>query len=154
MIFRNLTRSAADIALGRARKLLTWTSWAKELAESEIALRKSMEPGVCDVVRGKKILLMKRIAEDINWTDMSVFDEFCKGFKNVGNQPPSGIFALELRPASFSVEEFDGCAKFIRPALLGKVKSATVDQDLVELFKITQEESRSEQALDGRATFR
>ena len=27
-------------------------------------------------------MAMKRIAEDINWTDMSVFDEFCKGVQN------------------------------------------------------------------------
>ena len=41
-----------------------------------------------DVLSGKRILLLKSIARDLNWPDMAFFDELLEGFKLVGLQPP------------------------------------------------------------------
>ena len=152
VIFRNLTLGPGEIAMRRAQKLKDWLKVASKLAPLEKELHDSLEEGVAAVLKGKRILLLRHIAHDIKWQDMDVFDEMCQGFRIVGHQPASGIFALEPRPASISVEELDGVSKFVRPALLGKVKASPVDDDLKELFSITQEEALEKHWMKGPFT--
>eukprot|EP00435_Cladocopium_sp_Y103_P041572 s3385_g11.t1 len=56
---------------------------------------------------------------------------------------PSGVFGMEPRPQQISVEELWNSAKFIRPALLGKVRQSTLDDDRRELWKLTMDETTS-----------
>ena len=149
VIFRNLTEGLANVASRRANILKEWTGWAKELAGKERKLHSNLEKGVAAVLVGKRILLMKRIAQALEWPDIAVFDEMVQGFKIVGSQPPSGIFALEPRPACMSVEELESSAKFLRPALLGKVRSSAVDEDLVRLLEVTQDETQHKNWMVG-----
>ena len=149
VLFRNLTMQIGDIALRRARTLREWSAFAKDNANLERQLHASMEPGIAAVLKGKRILLMKHIAKQISWPDMSVFDEMVEGFGLVGSQPASGLFATEFRPASISKEELKSCAKFVRPALLGKVRSSEVSDDLRKLYDMTCEEATNKHWMNG-----
>ena len=95
-----------------------------ELQADEQSYQSSLDSGVRRVVRGKRLLLLERIASDIGWPDKSLFKELSEGFSIVGCQGPSGVFATELRPALSSVSHFEQSMKFMRPALIGKVKSS------------------------------
>ena len=130
-----------EIATRRAAKLKQWVSIAKNLEMEEAKLKRGMEPGVEAILRPKRILLWKAIAERMEWPDRQLFDEIVEGFKIVGLQEPSGAFSLEPRPPSFSPESLDDAVKFLRPAILGKVKSTAVDEDAPKLWEITCEES-------------
>lgn len=105
-----------------------------------------------EVLKDKRVLLLKRIAADIGWVDMQFFDELCDGFTLTGLQSPSGIFPLEPRPMEFSAEELNDAMRFLRPALLGKVKAASLDDDSKALWDMTIEEPQNKHWLNGPLT--
>ena len=59
----------------------------------------------------------------------------------VGNAAPSGVFDVELKPAELTVGKLLEDRKFMKPALLGKVKSTVVDDDHRELWAKTCQEA-------------
>ena len=124
VIFELLTVSPGIIAARRAERMKLWVSWARELDANEKVLKSGLEDGIRVILQSKRILLMKRIAEDMQWPDMQLFQDMVSGFDIVGLQEPSQVFDLEPRPQSISSEEFWEMSKFIRPALLGKVNSS------------------------------
>ncbi|CAJ1445413.1 unnamed protein product, partial [Effrenium voratum] len=129
------------IARERAATLKQWTQWARELAADEKKLFAQLDAGVANVLKGKRLLLLERIANSIGWPDTRLFAEMRAGFMIVGMQEPSGIFGLEPRPASYSVDELCSASKFLRPALLGKVRSAEDSDVAEELWQITLDEA-------------
>jgi hypothetical protein len=141
VVFEILSLGPAEIANRRTAKLKQWISLAKSLELEEAKLKKGMEPGVAAILRPKRILLWKSVAEQMEWPDHQLFKEIAEGFKIAGLQEPSGVFDLEPRPPSFSPESLDDAIKFLRPAILGKVKSASVDEDAQKLWDITCEEA-------------
>ena len=58
----------------------------------------NLEPVVGEVLKPKRALLLQRIAEDIKWPDVELFNQLREVFDLVGNQGPSVVFAADLRP--------------------------------------------------------
>lgn len=141
VIFEILSLGPVEIATRRAARLKHWVSVAKSLESEELKLKKNMEPGVEAILRPKRILLWKAIAEKMEWPDLHLFREVAEGFKIVGLQEPSGVFQLEPRPPSFSADSLHDAIMFLRPAISGKVKSSDVDDDARKLWDITCEEA-------------
>ena len=79
-LFNNLTWGHLRIINARAELLGRWLRRAKDLDSNESTLKNSLEPGVRDVLSGKRILLLKSIARDLNWPDRAFFDELLEGF--------------------------------------------------------------------------
>ena len=149
VLFDFLTLGPATIMKKRNALLNKWIGWAAEMNVQESHLKSSMEAGVREILKDKRVLLLKRIASDIGWVDMKFFDELCEGFRLTGLQEPSGVFPMEPRPMEFSPEELDDAMKFLRPALLGKVKSTSVNGDTALLWNLTLEEANNKHWLDG-----
>ena len=155
VLFDVVTLGPVAIMQRRNEKLNKWLTWAAELNVQEGELKSTMEPGVREILKDKRVLLLKRIAADIGWVDMHFFDELCEGFKLTGLQNPSGIFPLEPRPMEFSPAELDDAMRFLRPALLGKVKAssdASNGEDAKLLWDMTVEESNNKHWLEGPLT--
>ena len=49
----------------RLETLKRWKGYVGELEVSERELRESLEPGIRHVLRGKRLLLLRRIAEEL-----------------------------------------------------------------------------------------
>ena len=96
--------------------------WAEELDTQEKEHKQRLDPEVGRVLAPKRLLLLRKIADSLDWPDTHLFDEIDEGFKLIGIQDPSNIFGLEPRPPQSSEGELWANAKFIRPALIGKVK--------------------------------
>ena len=152
VLFDVVTLGPVAIMQKRNQKLNEWLTWAAEMTLQEEKLKATMEPGVREILKDKRVLLLKRIAADIGWVDMQFFDELCDGFTLTGLQSPSGIFPLEPRPMEFSTEELNDAMRFLRPALLGKVKAASLDDDSKALWDMTIEESQNKHWLNGPLT--
>ena len=135
-----LCNGPAWVVAWREQVLRQWSAWASELELEEVKLKASLEPGVAGVLKPKRVLLLKRIAESISWPDMAFFDELCAGFNLVGNQAPSGIFSTELRPAELTVAELKQRVQFMKPALLGKVRASECCEDALLLWDKTLKE--------------
>ena len=121
----------------RLEQLSKWRLWADELAQQEKALHLSLREGVAKVVAGKRILLMERIAGEIGWEDKELFTCLRTGFSLTGNQEKTGIFPDDFKPPSSRVEELMDRAKFVKPALWGKIRHEPLQSFSQELWDIT-----------------
>ena len=141
VLFDTLTKSLVDTMKHRLAKLQHWRSLAQQLEPAETKLRSSMDPCVRRVLGQKRVELMRRIASEIEWPDMSLFDDLAAGFKLTGYLERTGVFASDLKPAAMDHDEFWASAALRREALLEKVRCQK-DQDFAEeLWNMTMEES-------------
>lgn len=144
-----LTLSPVDLAKHRIITLKRWTSMATMLNSKEQELKQCMDPGVKSVMKHKRILLMRQIAEDMAWRDQTVFEEMTTGFRIVGAATTSNLFPMGLTAASISEAELMSDARFLKPALLGKVRSDGETEHGAELRRQTYEEAAEKGWLDG-----
>ena len=110
------------------------TGWADDLSAQEEALHSSLPEGVEKVVCNKRILLMAR---QIGWEDMALFGQLRTGFALTGNQEKTGIFPDDFKPPTCGVDELMDRAKFVKPALWGKMKNEALQSFSQELWDIT-----------------
>ena len=120
-IFNVLSLSKVETMRNRLTKIQTWRKWALELADQENELKSKLPQHVRNVMRGKRILLLKKLAyEVLDWPDKNLIDDLCSGFKLVGQAPATGVFRVQPRPGNISEEELMKQSKFLRPAIIGK----------------------------------
>ena len=141
-LFEALVKGPVWVTRHRVATLTKWLRWAVELEDLESELKESMEPEVRAVLGPKRLLLLSRIAEDLEWPDTDWLADTCRGFSVVGLQKPTGVFKKEPRPQERTAEDFANACKFIRPALLGKVRSGGVNEHSAELWQKTLDEVR------------
>ena len=95
VLFTTLTKGPLEIMKIRLAKLKLWKQWAAELQPEERALRSSMAPSVRKVLGNKRIALLRKVAESLEWPDTSVFGELTEGFRLTGYMQRTGIFTLD-----------------------------------------------------------
>ena len=152
VLFFILTTAPADVCNFRISKMKLWMSWAEELEAQEKEHKRRLDPEVGRILAPKRLLLLKKIACSLDWPDTSLFDEIDEGFRLTGIQSPSNVFGLEPRPPQSSEEELWASAKFIRPALIGKVKSSVLDAESQPLWDATMEEADNHHWMSGPHT--
>ena len=152
VIFKQLTLSPHELSAERLKKLQTWRSWATELRDQEKALKASLHPDVADILAPKRICLMKRVAHEMSWPDMGIFDELTEGFRLVGNGSKSGLFRQGVKLASMSEDGLMEAAKHLRPRLLDKVMCERHDENSDELRALTSKEAEEKKWLHGPFT--
>ena len=148
-LFEHLTRSPMDIVKMRIQKLTLWTTWARDLAKDEATYKSTLDPRVRAVLGSKRLLLMQKVAEDIGWPDRDLFKELAMGFRFVGNATKSNIFQQGLKAASISEEQLMRDAKFLKPALLGKIRANGGGEHAKELYDVTLAEAAEKAWLKG-----
>ena len=139
-LFEHVTKSPVEIVRLRIQKLKLWTSWAAELAVAEKALKEKCNPVVKAVLGTKRLLLMERVASSIGWPDGELFKEMADGFRLVGNATKSNVFQPGIKAASMSEQQLMKDAKFLKPALLGKIRASGCDENSQELYDTTLSE--------------
>eukprot|EP00435_Cladocopium_sp_Y103_P017790 s259_g4.t1 len=95
--------SAAEVALVRTSQLKKYTQRAAELTQEEAKLKNSLDPDVCQVLQGKRLLLFKEMAAEAGVGDSGLFEELISGFSLTGEMPESKQFPAKLKPAMISV---------------------------------------------------
>ena len=136
-LFEHLTCSPTELVKLRISRLKQWTGWAADLSKDELKYKATLDPGVRSALGSKRLLLMQKIAEQIGWPDTELFDEFASGFRIVGNATRSHVFQVGLKAASLSEAQLMSDAKFLKPALLGKIKSGGAGEHAAELYQLT-----------------
>ena len=148
-LFEHATQSPMEIVKLRIRRLKLWTRWASELAVSEKVLRAKCDPVVRDVLGPKRLLLMEKIADSIGWPDVELFKEMRDGFRLVGNATKSNVFQSGIKAATMSEQQLMKDAKFLKPALLGKIRASGCDDNSQELYDTTLAEAVDKNWLSG-----
>ena len=111
-----------------------------------------MDSRVKAVLGPKRLLLMEKVAESIRWPDTTLFSELAEGFRLVGNATKSNVFQPGIKAASMSETQLMKDAKFLNPALLGKIRANKADAHSSELYRITFEEAEEKGWLEGPFT--
>ena len=132
--FNVVTLGPIESMKHRINTLKKWQSWAKEFLHDEDLLHHNMDKNLQSCLHGKRLLLLEKIATSLSWPDVGVHGELRKGFKLTGYAKPCGIFKTEPKLASMDKSKLLEDAKFLRPALLGKVKQQVCEGDHIELY--------------------
>ena len=148
-----LSSSPVDMLRHRLSVLHKWKTWARELQADEDRLHESLDPGVASVLKGKKLLLLRKVATSLGWPDEALHDELIRGFRITGLQDASGVFGLDPRPASSTKDDLLKQSKHLRPALWAKIKGAPLDSLGRELWDITYAEYSDKSWLEEPRTF-
>ena len=119
--------------------MVKWKAWAAELEEAEAELHRSLHPATADVLKGKRLLLLDRIAKSLEWPNTNLHRDLTEGFRIVGEEHPSGIFPTEPKPASLhpsgifptepkpaslSVDELVDQSRLTKSVIWGQIRDA------------------------------
>ena len=123
-----LGRGPVWVAKYRLRKIMEWRELAKGLEQKEAELHASLEPGVREILKGKRLLLLERLAGEIGWPDKCLHSDIRNGFALVGLTKPSHVFPKDVKPLQMGVDQLEMQYKFQKPMLWGKVAGGTADE--------------------------
>eukprot|EP00435_Cladocopium_sp_Y103_P066931 s1136_g29.t1 len=149
VVCRILGRTPLETMKIRLDKLKLWRQQAENLAQCNADIFRSIDSGCARVLKGKHLALLEQLATEINWPDTAVHAEVRNGFKLIGMQPPSGIFAADIKPRTLSEEDLNKQLRFLKPALWLKVQSATRTDYEQELWDIKLQEMQEKGWLEG-----
>ena len=119
------------------------------LEAEEAKLHMNIPSHIRTILASKQLLMLERLAGTINWPDEKLHDEIRNGFRLVGMGTKSNIFKPDFKPATITEDELMKKAKFLRPALIGKLKNQQEDELLQELRTITAAEAENKGWLTG-----
>ena len=148
-LFKNLTESPHQLAKDRCIFFKKWSGRAANLQVQETELHSAMPLHVGKIMEGKRIMLMEELANEMGWPDKNLFKEMREGFKLVGNFEATGIFKPGVTVANLSEDELKKNTKFLRPAILGRLKNFEDDDLQGQLFSATMDESMDKHWLGG-----
>ena len=154
VLFDLLVQGPVVVMRRRLEKIRLWRQWAVELEGEERALKQKLEPSVRRVLGGKRLCLLKRIAESLDWPDKQLHHDLEVGFKLTGYMPCTGVFHPDEKPALSSEQDFWEGAAILRDSLWDKVSSQVCGEHAQELWNVTLEEAdaTSKAWLDGPYT--
>ncbi|CAE7224116.1 unnamed protein product [Symbiodinium sp. CCMP2592] len=148
-----LTKGPLAVMRHRLDTLTKWKKWSQELRGAEASLHARLHPDVEKIVARKNLTLLRRVAEDLQWPDATIIDDIENGFELVGEAKLTGIFEVDPKPSSMSVDELLEHAKFLKPALWGKVSGDASHPDDQELWDLTCAEADEKGWLHGPYTW-
>ena len=96
-LFWYLSTAPSEITKHRINCLTRWRTTEAKLRSLESELHGQMSESVACVLRSKNILLMRQVAEEMNWPDVNLFDEMTQGFELTGNFSACGIFKPQVK---------------------------------------------------------
>ena len=147
-LFWYLSSAPSDITKQRIACMTRWRHLGANLRDLEEQLHGQMPPSVACVLKGKNILLMRHVAEEMRWPDMALFDEMTQGFELTGNFNACGVFKPHINMPSLSVDQLRQNTKYLRPAILGRIRLTESDELQDELQQVTEME-KEKGWLDG-----
>ena len=118
--------TVADRIIKRAADARYWLSRASSLTEEEKLLKSKLHPGVCKVLKPKRIVLWREMLKAYNYHDLGVVDELTNGTKLTGDIPPCGLWPQKFSPSTITEDELKSIAERERPLVQ---HSAIISED-------------------------
>ena len=133
-------RSVHQIALDRTEEVKRWVALSKELSTKERDLKGSISPRIAEVLKDKKLCLLKQLLEEACHEDTGLVEDIKRGFDLAGVLPRSGVFNQKFRPASMTCEDLRKVSNLSREVLLESVQSSGDKEIDLSLFTTTLKE--------------
>ena len=116
-IEKSLMKSCSQRMAHRAQALKHWLRRSIQRKHQEEELVRTLEPGVAEVLQGKRILVWKEMLQSINYSDMGVVDEFCAGSKLTGQTDLTNLWPSKITPATMTEGELHAQARLQRDGI-------------------------------------
>ena len=113
---------------GSSNLLDEWESRRSDLAMFEEGLRLGWPRHVQDILEGKQTELLKRLLCEHGYPDSKVVDHMREGFKLSGWMFKTGVYPLEARPPSVTMERQLATARSRNLSTLAKLRSQPSDE--------------------------
>ena len=115
-----------DVAITKKRLmyLKRWRQRAKELQDSESALKNSMDSLMSKAVASKRILLFEEMLRDVGYPDMGVVDELKLGAQLVGKVPMTNMLPQRFAPSMLTEKMLLDHSALVRGKFLMPSKSS------------------------------
>ena len=114
---------------------------AKELESENRKILRTMPPEMREVMKTKRLSLMRKILVDHGYPDVQIVDDMAAGFELVGEAPSSsGILPPKFTPADLHVDELSAGAAMAREACRLSTKSSGCGETDSALWLKTLEE--------------
>ena len=102
------------------------------------------------LLRSKNVLLLSKIADEMNWPDKEICDDLVSGFYLTGMPKLSGVFPPEASLRKMTVDQLDASSSIIKMQLWQKIVDSHADK---EVWDITNKESDEDGWLSGPLGF-
>ena len=150
LMFFMLTEGPVNLAKFRLAKISQWRMWLEQLETEESKLHDMMDSQIAMVLKPKRLLLLKRIAEELDWPDRDLVGDIAEGFKLVGTPKVTGVFQTEPAVPKITVQQLDDLSPFIGRQLWDRIGQAKSDS---EVWDITLQESTDKGWLSEAMSF-
>lgn len=130
------------VAKRRAAFFQKWSGRARALKGDENRLLESCPEHVKKIMKGKNLLLLKEILEDLKYPDKNLCEDLCSGFKLTGWLPKSGVFPGRIRHPEYDVATLKLLAKGLNKSILSQVQSTVKDEISTSTWETTLDEER------------
>ena len=101
---------------------------------------KGLAPHLQHLLKGKRLLLLKEVLEDLGYPDHSLVDEIASGFTLPGWMTESNVFPKETKRPEYTVDMVRNMAKGLNQMIFGQVNGTSDD----ELARTTWESTLDE----------
>ena len=75
------------------------------LSSKEAELHDQLDPEVAKVLKGKRLLLLEEILNEIGFPDKNLVKDICSGFRLTGWLRDSQLFPHRSKPPQYSADE-------------------------------------------------
>jgi len=124
----------------RASFLWKWSKRAKELDSEERKLHAGLPPHLQHILKGKRLLLLKEVLEDLQYPDRSLVDEIASGFTLHGWMTESNVFPKETKRPEYNIDLVKSMAKGLNSVILKQVQATENDELATTTWQSTVEE--------------
>ena len=97
VLLENFGDEQFELSKKRLDFIRKWSTRAQELKEDEAKYHDSLPRHLQVILKGKRLLLLREILQDIDYPDRDLVKHISEGFSISGWLPKSGIFPQELR---------------------------------------------------------
>ena len=116
--------SPRTLAMERTAELRRWAFVAEQTVLEERELKKGLCERKQEILEKKNITLFRQLLADCKHDDITLVDDFIKGFDLTGCLPESGVFGKKFRPAVLSRDGLRKVAEKARTSMLSSVGSS------------------------------
>ena len=139
-IFWMLTNTPAEVSSFRLNQIKKLRKLSDTFAVQDKALASVLPKPYCEVLRGKRLFLLKTILLECNYPDVAIVDEVSQGLPLTGPMPVSNVFPPKFRPALITCEQLRSASKWMGPASCAKIKSCGSAQTDEAVWQDTMDE--------------
>ena len=156
-LHQNFEAEPHHVAKLRAQFFLKWTKRAHELAKDEVEFQMRAPVHLRSLLRGKRLLLLKEILNELQYADTSLVDDILNGFPLTGWLRKSNVFPHRVRRPEYDLDTLKLLARGLNHSVKSQVSAMEVNEVTRSAWETTKEEIDKgwlwvddDQSMDGK----